>query len=113
LRASYESKVSSLNFQTTQPLVNLAGIDNKPEMKSCLEPGLFLGLSLCLLSGVSLVMMNEPNTKKLFKANAAYGYNAALVLMLAIFFAGVYVSFLHARKAASDGNEKRVDRELS
>jgi hypothetical protein len=101
LTAPYEPKIKPLNLQTTRRFYNPADIDGAPEKRNHSEWRLlYLGLSLCLLSGISLGMLRDTNTKKLLRANGDQGYDIAMFLLLVIFFVGTYLSATNLRKIA-------------
>jgi uncharacterized protein with PQ loop repeat len=104
LTTSDEKRLDSLNFKTTAPLINLTGRNRKPETNSFPAwSSLHIGLTLCLLSGVSIAILNEPNTKKLLRANTIRCNDTVIALLLVIFFVGACMSVTNLKKALISG----------
>jgi len=76
LSVPYEPNAKTLNFQTTEPDFKISALEAKNHLGLS---SFYVGLNICVLSGVSLALLNQPNTKKLLKENTTQGYDIVLV----------------------------------
>jgi hypothetical protein len=97
LTAPSEPLINERNFRTTEPDFKLNGTSEAN--KSSWMGLIVLGPDLCLMAGVSIAILSEPNTKKLLKENTTRGYDIVIVLLLVILVIGACMSFSDLKKA--------------
>jgi hypothetical protein len=100
LLACSEPKANSLHLKTTDPIFKFDNVDNAPvALKREQWNPLDLGLTLCLCSIISMVILNEQNTRKLLRENTAHGYEAIMILLIVVFLIGAGKSYANLKQS--------------
>jgi hypothetical protein len=107
-RLTDSNEATTLKFRAEQP----HDLESKDRTLKSNHNGewkwLYVGLSLCLLSGISISILSEPNTKKILRANEVRGNDTVIFILAVIFIIGACMSFANLKKALSNGQPRKA-----
>ena len=107
-RLTDSNKATTLKFQAKQSH-DLEGENTTLKSNNSREgKWLYVGLSLCLLSGISISILSEPNTRKILRSNGVRGNDTVIFILAVIFIIGLVVSCTNLENALNRSQQRKA-----